>query len=560
MRRIVVAQSRLFGPSSPRLAQRRRARQPGNAEASMPTTTAPLQAHAAPPGAFAARLVGAGKRFGGVWAVRGIDLPIAAGEIHALMGENGAGKSTLMKMLHGVHRPDEGAVEIAGRAAALASPREAEAAGVAMVAQELDLFPDLSLVENLYVGRARPRSRWGGFDHAAMTREASAALARLGVELDLHAPARTLSGAQAQLLEIARALMHRAQILVLDEPTAALTDREAQRLMAIVRELAASGVAVLYVSHRLEEVFALADRITVLRDGRLVHTGPAGDLTPASLVQLMVGRPVETLFHRTRQAAGEVALEVKGLGRRGAFEDISFTVRRGEIVGLAGLIGAGRSEVAQAIFGIAPADAGDIRVMGAPASIANPRDAMARALIYVPEERRAQGLMLEEGVAWNTAFSALERVGRFGFVSRTKERALAERFRERFAIKCASLEAPVISLSGGNQQKVMLAKALATEPDVILLDEPTRGVDVGAKAEIHRIVDELVAAGKAVLMISSEMNDLLVMCDRILVMHQGRITAAFEGPGFSAEAIGAAAAGLAAEAVESPRLHPGGPQ
>ncbi len=507
----------------------------------------------------AARLVDAGKRFGGVWACRGVNLAFRPGEIHAVMGENGAGKSTLMKMLHGVHAPDEGRVEIAGAPVALASPRAAEAAGVAMVPQELDLFPDLSVVENLFVGRERPRTRWGGFDRAAMKRRAQAAFDRLGVRLDLDATAGSLSGAQAQMVEIARALMQQARLLVLDEPTAALTEPEAQRLLAIVRDLAASGVAVAYISHRLEEVFATADTISVLRDGQLVHTGPAAKLDTPRLIALMVGRELETVFPRTRQAPGEVLLAARGLSKRGLFQGVDLTLRRGEIVGLAGLIGAGRSEVAQALFGLPPADGGEVVLRGDPVRIRTPHEALSRGLAYVPEERRAQGLMLDYGVGWNIAFSALDRLGAGGFVSGAKARDLAETYRQLFAIKSAGLEAPVLSLSGGNQQKVLLAKALATEPEVILLDEPTRGVDVGAKAEIHRIVDKLASEGKAILMISSEMNELLSMSDRILVMHQGRLTAAFEGPGFDADAIGAAAAGLSAQAATDRALHPGAP-
>ncbi len=511
-----------------------------------PSGTAPAETTAC-----AARLIGVGKRYGGVWACRGVDLDILPGEVHAVMGENGAGKSTLMKMLNGVHRPDEGAVEIAGRAVTLASPRDAEAAGVAMVPQELDLFPDLSVVENLLVGRHRPRTRLGTYDRAEMRRQAAAAFERLNHPIDLDADARSLSGANAQLVEIARALMHEARVVILDEPTAALTEREAQRLLAIVRDLTARGVAVLYISHRLDEVFEIADRITVLRDGARIHTAPAAELDPAGLVRIMVGRPLETLFQRTRRPPGERLLEVEGLGRRGAFRDISFSLRRGEIVGLAGLIGAGRSEVAQAVFGFAPATEGEIRVAGDPVRIPNPQAAMRRGLAYVPEERRSQGLVLDNGVGWNVAFGALDRVSGAGLVSRRRETALAERFRDLFAIKSGGLDAPVISLSGGNQQKVLLAKALAAEPDIILLDEPTRGIDVGAKAEIYRIVDDLAAQGKAVLLISSEMNELLSMADRILVMHQGRLTGEFEGPDFDVEAIGSAAAGLVAERSEA---------
>lgn len=507
--------------------------------------------------AVACRLVGAGKRFGGIWACRGVDLEIRAGEVHAVMGENGAGKSTLMKMLHGVHLPDEGHVEVGGLLVSLGSPRAAEDAGIAMVPQELDLFPDLSVVENLFVGRARPRTRFGAFDWNGMRRQAAVAFGRLGAAFDLGAPVRSLSGANAQMVEIARALMHDARVVILDEPTAALTETEAQRLFGIVRELTARGVAIVYISHRLDEIFEIADRITVMRDGERIHTGPAAEVDAARLIQLMVGRPLSKLFHRTRHPAGEELLRVEGLGRRGVFRDIGFTLRRGEIVGMSGLIGAGRSEVAQAIYGIAPPDAGRILIAGRPVAIPDASTAIAQGIVYVPEERRSQGLILDYAIDWNIAFSALDRITRAGFVSRRREREIAERFRGLFAIRSSGLDAPVVSLSGGNQQKVLIAKALAVEPEIILLDEPTRGVDVGAKAEIYRIIDDLAAAGKAVLVVSSEMNELLSMADRILVMHQGRLTGLFEGPDFSPDAIGAAAAGVVAERSEDPALHPG---
>ena len=508
-------------------------------------------------GVVACRLIDAGKSFGGIWAVRHVGLEVLAGEVHAVMGENGAGKSTLMKMLHGVHLPDEGQVEVFGRIVTLASPRVAEAVGIAMVPQELDLFPDLSIVENLFVGRKRPRTRFGTFDWPVMRRAALAAFERLDIKIDVDATVRSLSGANAQMVEIARALMHDARIVILDEPTAALTEREAQRLFGIVGELKRRGVAIVYISHRLDEVFQIADRITVLRDGERIHTGLTRSLDVTRLIQMMVGRPLSKLFHRTRHPAGDIMLELRKLGRRGIFRDISFTLRRGEIVGMSGLIGAGRSEVAQAIFGIAPATEGQILIAGRPVAITTSRQGIGHGIIYVPEERRSQGLVLEYAVDWNMCFSALDRISPGGFVSRRREKEIAERFRALFSIRCSGISAPVGSLSGGNQQKVLLAKALVVEPDIILLDEPTRGVDVGAKAEIYRIIDDLAAAGKAVLVVSSEMNELLSMADRILVMHRGQLTGSFEGPDFPVDAIGAAAAGVTVERQEDPALHPG---
>ena len=493
---------------------------------------------------------GVGKRFSGVWACRGIDLTVLAGEVHAVIGENGAGKSTLMKLLHGVHAPDEGTIEIDGRALTFGSPRDAEAAGVAMIPQELDLFPDLSVCENLYVGRQRPRTRFGVFDWAAMRREARAVFAKLGIEIDVRAPVRSLSSASAQMVEIARALIRDARVVLMDEPTAALSQQEADRLFAIVRDLCARGVGVVYITHRLEEVFENADRVTVMRDGARVHTGPSRDLTTHSLVQMMVGRPLQKFFHRTARSPGAVALKVEGLTRRGAFEDVSFELRKGEIIGLAGLIGAGRSELAQAIFGIAAADSGTIAVDGRPVSIKNAATALGHGIAYLPEERRSQGLHLNFSSPWNIGFGNLGGLTHFGWVSPAQERRTANQYQSMFSIR-GDMNKPVGGLSGGNQQKVLLSKLLFQKPDIIMLDEPTRGVDVGARAEIYRIIDELANAGKAILMISSELNEVLSMADRILVMYRGRLNGPYEGPDFSAQEIGFATAGVRVDGTEA---------
>lgn len=492
---------------------------------------------------------GVGKHFSGAWACRGVDLTVRAGEVHAVLGENGAGKSTLMKLLHGVHAPDEGTVEIDGRAMTFASPRDAEAAGVAMIPQELDLFPDLSVCENLYVGRRRPRTRFGAFDWAAMRLEARAVFAKLGIDMDVRASVRSLSSASAQMVEIARALIRDARIVLMDEPTAALSQQEADRLFSIVRDLCSRGVGVVYITHRLEEVFENAERVTVMRDGVRVHTGPTSDLTTHALVQMMVGRPLQKFFHRTARSPGAVALKVEGLTRRGAFEGVSFELRKGEIIGLAGLIGAGRSELAQAIFGIAPADGGTVAVDGRRVVIDSAATALKHGIAYLPEERRSQGLHLNFSSPWNIAFGNLEGLTRLGCVNPAQERRTASRFQSLFSIR-GDMDQPVGGLSGGNQQKVLLSKLLFQEPDIILLDEPTRGVDVGARAEIYRIIDELANAGKAILMISSELNEVLSMSDRILVMYRGRLSGPFEGPDFAAEEIGFATAGVRAEGME----------
>ena len=489
------------------------------------------------------RLSGIGKHFAGAWACRNVDLTVHAGEVHAVLGENGAGKSTLMKLLHGVYQPDEGSIEVAGRPLSFASPRDAEMAGIAMIPQELDLFPDLSVCENLYVGRSRPRTRFGAFDWAAMRREARSVFEKLGIDMDVRAPVRSLSSASAQMVEIARALIRDARIVLMDEPTAALSQQEADRLFAIVRDLCARGVGVVYITHRLEEVFENADRVTVMRDGARVHTGPSGELDTHSLVELMVGRPLQKFFHRTARAPGDVALKVEGLTRRGAFADVSFELRRGEILGLAGLIGAGRSELAQAIFGIAPADRGTITVDGRPVAIDTAATALKHGIAYLPEERRSQGLHLSFSSPWNIAFGNLGAITSLGWVSPGRERTTAAGYQSMFSIR-GDMSQPVGGLSGGNQQKVLLSKLLFQKPDIIMLDEPTRGVDVGARAEIYRIIDELANAGKAILMISSELNEVLSMADRILVMYRGRLSGPFQGPDFSARQIGFATAGV----------------
>ena len=466
------------------------------------------------------------KRFGGVVAVEGVDFDLRPGEVHALVGENGAGKSTLMKIVDGLYGPDEGRLEVGGETASFSSPRDAEAAGIAMIPQELDLFPELSVAENLFVGRKRPRTRWGGLDWEAMQGEARRRLDALGVGLDVTSTVKRLSAAEQQIVAIARALVGEARAVIMDEPTSALTEREARRLFGIVEDLTAGGVGVVYISHRLEEIFEISDRITVLRDGHHIETAPASDLDAEELVRLMVGRPLNELFTRSESSPGEVALEVRGLTRDGEFEDVSFALRRGEILGLAGLVGAGRTELAQSVFGIRPAESGEILVGGEKVRVRSPQAAMERGIFYVPEERRSQGLILPFSIKNNITLSILDRISRIGFVPRS-ERQTAEGFAKKLLIRGGKLSDPVGRLSGGNQQKVVVAKALAREPGVLLLDEPTRGVDVGAKSEIYRLMDDLAKEGKAILLISSELEEVLSMADRVLVMREGHISGEF---------------------------------
>jgi rhamnose transport system ATP-binding protein len=487
-------------------------------------------------------LVGVSKRFGAIQALKEVDLSLYAGEVHALVGENGAGKSTLVKILAGVHRPDRGLLKISGEAVELRSPAQAQAAGIAVIHQEPTLFPDLDVAENVFMGH-QPRDRLGRIDWRRMYREVEQLLQSLGVELNVYLPVRGLSVADRQLVEIARALSQDARVLIMDEPTASLSPREVEELFTIVEQLRARQVAILFVSHRLEEVFRLASRVTVLRDGQRVITAPAQDLTPEETVRHMVGRELAALFPKEEAAVGEVVLEVRHLSRAGLFRDVSFQLRRGEILGLAGLVGAGRTEVARVLFGIDQAESGEILVDGRPVSIRSPRDAMRYGIAYVPEDRHQQGLVLDFSIARNITLSILKRVARFSLIRSRQELKIAADYAERLHVRGGRLTQPVRALSGGNQQKVVLGKWLATEPRILILDEPTRGIDIGAKAEVHRIVSELAARGLAILLISSELPEILAMSDRVLVMHEGRISGLFSRAEADQEKVMLAATG-----------------
>ncbi len=491
--------------------------------------------------AFALR--GIGKTFGGVPACKDIELEVFPGDVMALAGENGAGKSTTMRCLFGSFPPTQGHIEVGGSVVSLRSPRDAEACGIAMIPQELDLFPELSIVENIFIGQDRPRNRLGLFDKGAMRHRAKGIMSSLGVDVDVDVPVRAISAATGKLVEIGRALNRDARLIIMDEPTAALTARETERLFEVIAKLKAAKVAIIYITHRLDEIFTISNRVAVMRDGRLVRSSATKDMTVEGLVEAMVGRPLEALYHRHPHPAGKVALAVKALTHGNSFKEISFEVREGEILGVSGLIGSGRSEVAQAIFGIAPPDSGEILLEGKAVRIGSPAAAMANGIAYLPEERRSQGLILPFSIGRNLSFTALSKFTSFGFVDRKREEVFAADASKRFTVSGASLSAPVEVLSGGNQQKVLIAKTLALDPRIIILDEPTRGVDVGAKSEIYAIIDRLAARGKAVVLISSEMNEVLSMSDRIIVMHEGRISGEFARHEFSQTAIGAAAAG-----------------
>ncbi len=485
------------------------------------------------------------KRFGGVIAVDDVSFEVLGGETHALVGENGAGKSSLMNVLHGLYRPDQGHIEVDGRRVELRSTRDAEMLGIAMIPQELELFPDLSVAENLFVGRWRPRGRFGLYHEGSINEAAREVFASLGVSVDVRAPIRYVSFAVRQLTAIGRALLGKARVVIMDEPTAALTDREADRLFAVISRLEAEGAGIVYVSHRLKEVEQIASRVTVMRDGHRIATRRRAELSTEEMVRLMVGRPLSRLFSRHHTPSQTKVLEVEGLTRAGEFADISFSVCKGEVVGLAGLIGAGRTEVAQAIFGLRALDRGGIRVQGEIVRIGSPAEALEKGIAYVPEERRAQGLFLPLSIERNISMTVLPRISPSGLVDRVRERRMADELTRLLDIRGARTTAPVVRLSGGNQQKVVLAKALALQPQVLILDEPTRGVDIGAKAEIYRLIDELARQGKAVLLISSELEEVLAMSDRILVMCEGRLVASFDHGEVTPHKIAAAAAGLA---------------
>jgi rhamnose transport system ATP-binding protein len=454
-----------------------------------------------------------------------VSTDLGAGEVHALVGENGAGKSTLIKILSGYLRPDSGYVTVSGRPLAPGDVAASERAGIAVIHQESTDFPDLGIVDNVFAGRERRRALGLALDRRRMRRVCVELLDRLGVKLDLDRPVGGLSPAQRQLVAVARALSCDSRMLIMDEPTSSLSGREVERLFAIVRQLRASGVGILYVSHNLDEVFSLADRVTVLRDGRWVETRPIGEVTRDGLVRSMVGRELSATgdVSEGRRKPGPARLEVKRLTRRPAFEDVSFAVHGGEILGLAGLVGAGRSEVARAIFGIDPPGSGKVLVSGRPIAPASVGASMQAGIALVPEDRQHQGLVLALSVRDNLVMAIRRKLTRWGLISPSRERAVADRIVADLSVRAASTAAPAESLSGGNQQKLVLGKWLATRPDVLILDEPTRGIDVGAKHEIHELIRGLAAGGSAVLLISSDLPELLSLGDRIVVMRAGRI-------------------------------------
>jgi len=467
------------------------------------------------------RMSGIRKSYPGVQALREVDLELHRGEVLALLGENGAGKSTLIKVLGGAVRPDAGRVTIDGKAVTIAGPVAARRAGVSVIYQEFNLVPALTARENIFLGQER---RWRFLPARQERRRAEELFRRIGVPVDPAALCRNLSVAQQQVVEIARALAHDARIIVMDEPSAALSPHEVERLLAIVRELRAQGIGVIYVSHRLEEIFQIADRVTVLRDGAHVATRPIGDVTRDALIELMVGRRLDQEFPPRTAAVGPPRLVVRGLSRAPRVRDVSFQVRQGEIVALTGLVGAGRTETARLIFGADRADAGTVSVDGRTLRLRQPRDAIRGGICLLTEDRKSQGLILAHSVQENFSLPNLRRYSRGGVIGLRRERNEFDQYVKQLQIRITGRHQPAATLSGGNQQKVVLAKWLASRADVVLFDEPTRGIDVGAKYEIYLLMNELAAAGKAIVMVSSELPEVLGMADRVLVMHQGRMT------------------------------------
>jgi ABC-type sugar transport system ATPase subunit len=479
---------------------------------------------------------GIDKRFPGVHALKGVDLRVEPGQVMAIVGENGAGKSTLIKVLAGAYRPDGGRILLDGERLEIRGPADALDAGIAVIYQELSLVPHMSVAENLFLGNMPARGFLLNYKRAR--EEARAALARVGLgDLDPDRPVGSLRLGVRQLIELAKALHRDARVLVMDEPTSALQSSEIDVLFDVVRSLKAEGISILYISHHLEEVFEICDAATVLRDGAVVESRPTSGWTPDSLIRAMVNKSFESFFPSRERALGEVVLDVRGLTLEPRVRDVSFGVRAGEILGIGGVVGAGRTEVLKAIAGVLPPERGEVRVKGMKKEIRSVGDGLAAGIVYVPEDRGTEGLVHSATVNENLVLGVLGRVSRAGWVDGARRRSVGERLMKRFNIRASSLSQEAGQLSGGNQQKVILARAMETEPSVVLLDEPTRGIDVGAKAEIYDHVLDIASAGGAVVMVSSEFPELLGMADRILVMRSGRIVGEVPREGATQEKV-----------------------
>ncbi len=483
------------------------------------------------------------KAFPGVQALDDVTLEVAKGEIHALVGENGAGKTTLMNILTGAVLPDQGSILLHGRPVRIETPADAQALGISIIHQELALISALNVGQNIFLGREPAGALPGTVNWRRLYQEAARELHQLGLRLHPTTPLTALSIAEQQMVEIAKALSLKADLLVMDEPTSALTERETETLFRVMRSLREQGVSIIFITHRLEEVFEIADRVTVLRDGRWVATKPIQEVQPDDVVRMMVGRQLGEMYPKVDTTVGDVVLRVEGLSQAGVLHDITFELRRGEIVGVAGLVGAGRTELARALFGIDPIDRGRIWIDGQPVTIDSPQTAIRLGMGLVPEDRKAQGLFLDMAVRFNITISQLPHLSHMGVLDFGHMDEIAQTYVERLDIRTPGLMQRVRNLSGGNQQKVVIARWLTLEPKILILDEPTRGIDVGAKAEIHALMGQLAQEGVGLLMISSELPEILGVSDRILVMHEGRITAELPRAEATQDAIMRAATG-----------------
>ncbi|NOV16985.1 sugar ABC transporter ATP-binding protein [Ensifer canadensis] len=490
-----------------------------------PTTMAAVRASGAVPNAeYLLNVEGIRKEFPGVVALDDVSFRLRRGTVHALMGENGAGKSTLMKILAGIYTPDKGEVRLKGADIRLKSPLDALENGIAMIHQELNLMPFMTVAENIWI-RREPKNRFGFVDHGEMRRITARLFDRLKIKLDPEIEVRHLSVANRQMVEIAKAVSYESDVLIMDEPTSALTEREVAHLFEIIRDLRSQGIGIVYITHKMNELFEIADEFSVFRDGKYIGTHASSDVTRDDIIRMMVGREITQMFPKEEVPIGDVMLSVNNLTLDGVFHDVSFDVRAGEILGIAGLVGSGRSNVAETLFGVTPASSGTIAIDGKTVSIDSPNTAIRNRMAFLTEDRKDTGCLLILDVLENMQIAVLQdRFVRAGFVSEKDITAACEEMSRKLRVKTPNLQERIENLSGGNQQKVLIGRWLLTNPRILILDEPTRGIDVGAKAEIHRLVTELARNGVAVIMISSEMPEVLGMSDRIMVMHEGRVT------------------------------------
>jgi rhamnose transport system ATP-binding protein len=496
-------------------------------------------------------LEGVKKHFGGVKALEGVELHLPAGQVTALVGENGAGKSTAVKIMTGIYRPDAGRILIDGEPVELHSTQEAWARGITAVHQETVMFDELSVAENMFTGHLL-RKRTGLVDWAEMRRRATEILQGLESDIQADTLLRTLSVAQKHLVEIARALTHDSRVMIMDEPTAALSTHEINELFTIIRRLRDAGKAILFISHKFEEIFAIADRYTVFRDGAFVGAGKISEVDRDGLVKLMVGRAVTQLFPKAEVEIGDTVLEVKGLTNETEFEDVSFSLHRGEVLGFYGLVGAGRTELMEALFGLKPVTRGEVLLEGKPLGLGSPREVIDQGVVYVPEDRQRNGTFLAMSVQHNVTLPSIRRLAHYLFLDDDAELDMTRDVVARLSVKCFGTEQRVADLSGGNQQKVVIGKWLATRPKIIILDEPTKGIDVGSKAAVHAFIGELVRQGLSVIMVSSELPEVMGMSDRVVVMSKGRMAGILARDRFDAEAIVTAATSAFADRVEAP--------